>query len=112
MELNSRRPRGQYADGRRTFILRNSAFLLRNSALIRSRIRFCVLLRSFCAFCGTSNLCEMYTLLLGDYRELHRLSTEYARLWGKFLRITTSFAAGLNPLDLHALSTPPAFTLS
>src|SRR3989344_1011089 len=105
MELNSRRPRGQYADGRRTFILRNSAFLLRNSALIRSRIRFCVLMRSFCAFCGTSNLCEMYTLLLGDYRELHRLS-------GKFLRITSSFAAGLTPLDLHALSTPPAFTLS
>ena len=28
------------------------------------------------------------------------------------LRVTNPFAAGLNPLDLHALSTLPAFTLS
>ena len=29
-----------------------------------------------------------------------------------FLCITNPFAVGLNPLDLHALSTPPAFILS
>ena len=28
------------------------------------------------------------------------------------LRVTNQFAAGLNPLDLHALSTLPAFVLS
>jgi hypothetical protein len=37
---------------------------------------------------------------------------DYPRLWGKFLRVTTPFAVGLNPHDLHALSTPPAFILS
>ena len=47
-----------------------------------------------------------------DNRELSDLSTGYARLWGTYLRVTTSSAVGLNPLDLHALSTPPAFTLS
>ena len=29
-----------------------------------------------------------------------------------FLGITHPFAAGLNPLDLHVLGTPPAFILS
>ena len=31
---------------------------------------------------------------------------------GRYLHITTSSAVGLNPLDLHALSTSPAFILS
>ena len=31
---------------------------------------------------------------------------------GMFLGITHPFAAGLNPLDLHVLGTPPAFILS
>ncbi len=31
---------------------------------------------------------------------------------GTFLGITHPFAAGLNPLDLHVLGTPPAFILS
>lgn len=47
-----------------------------------------------------------------DYRVLRHLSMEYPRLFGEYLRITTSFAVGLNPLDLHALSTPLAFILS
>ena len=46
------------------------------------------------------------------YRELLHLSMGYARLLGTFLRVPTSSAVGLNPLDLHALSTPPAFILS
>ena len=29
-----------------------------------------------------------------------------------YSRVTNPFAVGLNPLDLHALSTPPAFILS
>ena len=52
------------------------------------------------------------TLLLRDYRELFWISPGYARLPGTFLRVTTSSAMGLNPFDLHALSIPPAFTLS
>jgi hypothetical protein len=36
----------------------------------------------------------------------------YAQLRGTFLCITNPFAVGLNPRDLHALSTPPAFILS
>src|SRR3989344_5238658 len=48
----------------------------------------------------------------GDHRELSNLSTGYARLEGVYLRVPTSSAMGLNPFDLHALSTPPAFTLS
>src|SRR3989344_1724881 len=48
----------------------------------------------------------------GDHRELSTLSAGYARLRGTYLRVTTSSAVGLNPLDLHALSIPPAFTLS
>ena len=51
-------------------------------------------------------------LLLRDYGELPRLSTSCARLPGTFLPVTTSSATGLNPFDLHALSIPPAFTLS
>ncbi len=56
---------------------------------------------------------------VGDYRELVRLSADYTRLDGMFLRITTPFAATKHikilcarPRDLHALSTPPAFVLS
>ena len=51
-------------------------------------------------------------LLLRDYRVLSRISPDYSRDKGRFLRVTNPFAAGLNPLDLHALSTPPAFILS
>ncbi len=47
-----------------------------------------------------------------DYRVLRHLSMEYPQLFGEYLCITTSFAVGLNPLDLHALSTPLAFILS
>ena len=32
--------------------------------------------------------------------------------WVYSLRVTNPFAEGLNPLDLHALSTLPAFILS
>src|SRR3989338_8218113 len=56
------------------------------------------------------------TLLLRDHRELSNLSTGYARLWGTYLRVPTSsameFRLASNPFDLHASSTPPAFTLS
>src|SRR3989344_5322890 len=53
------------------------------------------------------------SLVLPQHRELPFLSESYARLWGAYLRITTS-SAGFprllsGPLDLHALSTPPAF---
>ena len=52
------------------------------------------------------------TLLLRVHRVLFRISPNYSRLQGTFLCITNPFAVGLNPLDLHALSTPPAFILS
>lgn len=52
------------------------------------------------------------TLFRRTYRVLFRISPDYSRLLGKFLCITNPFAVGLNPLDLHALSTPPAFILS
>jgi len=48
----------------------------------------------------------------GDHPVLSRISPSYSGLQGRFLRVTNSFAVGLNPLDLHALSTPPAFILS
>ena len=54
----------------------------------------------------------------GLHRELVPLSRDYARVQGKYLRVTNSFAADTSvlrlqyPLDLHALSTPPAFILS
>ena len=54
------------------------------------------------------------------YRVLVRLSANYSRLGSRFLRVTTSSATDsqrvllhkVNPFDLHALSTPPAFILS
>ena len=59
---------------------------------------------------------RLTTLPLRDYRELVRLSADYTRLWGWYLRVTNPFAANYillrNPHDLHALSTSPAFTLS
>jgi hypothetical protein len=50
----------------------------------------------------------------GNYRELANLSASYARLWGKYPRVTTPFATSVrrHSFDLHALSTPPAFVLS
>ena len=47
-----------------------------------------------------------------NYLALFLLSKDYSRLEGTFLCITNPFAVGLNPRDLHALSTPPAFILS
>ena len=57
------------------------------------------------------------SLVSPRHRKLPRLSASYARLFGAYLRITTSSAGlpkyyYLGPLDLHALSTPPAFILS
>src|SRR3989344_9548435 len=54
------------------------------------------------------------------YRVLVRLSANYSRLGSRFLRVTTSSATNsqrvllhkVNPFDLNALSTPPAFILS
>ena len=52
-----------------------------------------------------------------QHRGLPHLSVSYTRLRGTYQGITNSFAGCLasceaDPLDLHALSTPPAFILS
>ena len=63
---------------------------------------------------------RLVPLLLQDYRELVRLSADYARLRGRYQGVTNSFATTehiilrlcARSFDLHALSTPPAFILS
>ncbi len=54
------------------------------------------------------------SLLRRAHRVLFRLSADYSRLKGMFLRVTNPFAMSHRgaTFDLHALSTPPAFILS
>ena len=52
--------------------------------------------------------CMLYGTM-GNYPVFRRVMPH---IRGGFLRVTNQFAEGLNPLDLHALSTLPAFTLS
>ena len=46
---------------------------------------------------------------IGHYTQFPEVISEVGE---DFLRVTNQFAEGLNPLDLHALSTLPAFRLS